>query len=117
MIRIKNSARASRTEITMHSTKLIHAIANALKEEGFLSEVNVTDGIITVKLAYSHKKPVLMDLKLVSNPGLRVYNNLDKLKARKVRSSILILSTPKGVMSHKKAIKSMNGGEVIAEIW
>lgn len=117
LIRVKNASMATLDEVLMPSTKLIHAVANALKEEGYLNEVVVNEGIITVKLTYSHKKPLLTDLKLVSNPGLRVYANVDKLKARKARSSFLILSTPKGIMSHKKAIKNMTGGEVIAEIW
>lgn len=117
LIRVKNAGRAQNAEVSVPVTKMVRAIANSLKEEGYLTEVSEKDGILTVKLAISHKKPVLMDLKLVSTPGLRVYADIDKLKARKVRSSSLILTTPKGIMSQRKAIKQNTGGEVIAEVW
>lgn len=117
LIRVKNSSMAGKTNLSLQSTKFIYAIAKTLAEEGFLSEVNLKEGILTAKLTQAHKKPVLMDLRLVSKPGLRVYRNIKELKLRKAGSSILILSTPQGIMSHKKAIKSNLGGEVIAEIW
>ncbi len=117
LIRVKNSSMARRTELSLASTKFIYALAKNLKEEGFLGEIKLEKGILTAKIAQSHKKPVLMDLRLVSKPGLKIYKSISKLKSRKVESSILILSTPKGIMSNKKAIKQNIGGEVIAEIW
>ena len=117
LIRIKNSSMARRTELSLRSTKLIHSIANCLKKEGFLSDVALDKGMLTVKIAQSHKAPVLVDLRLVSKPGLRIYKGVDELKARKARSSFLILSTPKGVVAQSDAIKNNTGGEVIAEIW
>lgn len=117
LIRIKNSAMARRSELSLTNTKFIHALALSLKEEGFLNDVKLTEGILTVQLAQSHKLPLLMDLRLVSKPGLRVYKSVSELKKRKVGSSILILSTPSGIMSGKKAIKNNLGGEVIVEIW
>ncbi len=117
LIRIKNSALAGRTDVVLANTKLIKSTAEALKKEGYLSEVEVKDSVITVKIAKSHKKPLLMDLKLISKPGLRVYKSVDEIKSRKQGSSILILSTPKGVMSGKSAIKENVGGEVIVEVW
>ncbi len=117
LIRIKNLAMARKTELTIPSTKLIHALAICLKEEGFLSEVKVEEGIMSVKLAQAHKKPVLVDLRLVSKPGLRIYKTVDDIKIRKARASMLILSTPKGIVSGKKAIKENVGGEVIVEVW
>ena len=61
---------------------------------------------------------MLLDLKLVSTPGLRQYMSVDDLGSRKRRrSTFLILSTPKGVMSSDDAIKQKTGGEVLVEIW
>ncbi len=117
LIRIKNLAMARKIELTIPSTKLISALAKCLKEEGILSEVKLEKGEITVKIAQAHKKPVLVDLRLVSKPGLRIYKAVDEIKARKARASFLILSTPKGIMSSKKAIKENVGGEVIVEVW
>lgn len=116
LIRIKNSARAGGKVVEVPTTKLIFAVAEVLKSEGFLSEVKKTDGKLELKLAYKSKQPVLMDLKLRSKPGLREYMDADKLE--KFRgSSILIVSTSKGIMSSYKARKARVGGEVIAEIW
>ncbi len=117
LIRVKNASLAGRDELSLRNTKFILSIAQALKKEGFLSEATKEKDILTVKIAKSHKKPVLMNLKLVSKPGLRVYKSVDEIKSRKSGSSILILSTPKGVMSNKNAVKENVGGEVIAEIW
>ena len=117
LIRIKNLGLARKTELSLSSTKFIYKIAECLKEEGYLQEVKLEDKILTVKLAQAHKKPVLVDLKLVSKPGFRIYKNIDQIKARKARASILILSTPKGIMSGQKAIKENVGGEVIVQVW
>jgi small subunit ribosomal protein S8 len=117
LIRIKNSAMARRVDLSLSSTKFIYAISQCLKKEGILSEVKLNEGVLTVKISQWHKEPVLMDLKLVSKPGLRVYKSIDELKARKAGSSTLILSTPKGILSLKNAIKENVGGEVIVEIW
>lgn len=118
LIRIKNAARAHRHEVVAENSKLIESVANVLKSEKYLAEVKVEDGKITMTLAYHKKEPLLIDLKLVSTPGLRVYMDMDDLKARKRRNaSILILSTPKGIMSSAKAQNERAGGEVIAEIW
>ncbi|SRR5258708_30685094 len=117
LIRIKNLAMAHKNELTLPSTKLIHSLAKALKEEGFLQDVKLSEGVLSVKIAYSHKEPVLVDLRLVSKPGLRIYKSAKEMGARKKRASFLMISTPKGIMSSKKAVKENVGGEVIAEIW
>ena len=117
LIRVKNVALASGSVVTVPTTKLVHSLAKCLCDEGFLQDVKVSKGILTTKIGYSHKEPVLVDLKLVSKPGLRVYKSINDLKDRKSTSSFLILSTPKGVITSKKAIKENVGGEVIAEVW
>lgn len=117
LIRIKNASLADRDEIVCQSTKLVKNVADALKKDGFLSEVKVKNGLLTAKLAKANKRPVIIDLKLISKPGLRIYKNVSELKGRKNGSSILFLSTPKGILSNKKAIKENVGGEVIVEIW
>lgn len=115
LIQIKNAALAKRKSVTLSSTKLIKAVADSMVTSGFLHDVDVKDGMLTVGLVYRQKQPVVMNIMLVSKPGLRIYMNVDQLEKRK-KPSILILSTPKGVMSSKKALKERVGGEVIAEI-
>lgn len=115
LIRLKNASMAGIKELTMPSTKLIEGVAKALKDEKFISEISVEDGKITVKLTIYKKKPVLSNVSIISRPGLRIYMGVDELEAIKT-PDVYILSTPKGVMSGKKAIKERTGGEVIAKV-
>jgi small subunit ribosomal protein S8 len=116
LVRLKNAARAHRREVVVAPSKLVVAVAKTLKEEGFLSEVSRKKGEMTVTLAYRKKQPVMLDVKLVSRPGSRVYVGRGDLEARR-GVSFLILTTPKGVMTSMEALKKGLGGEVIAEVW
>ena len=115
LIRIKNASLANRKEVEVSSSKFVKEVAKTLKEEGFLDTVVEDKRKIKVTLAFSHKKPVVMDIKLVSRPGLRIYRNVDDM-AKIKRPTVFLISTPKGVISSKKAIKQRLGGEVLAEI-
>ncbi|RLC32839.1 30S ribosomal protein S8 [Candidatus Woesebacteria bacterium] len=116
LVRIKNAALAGKKEMEVDTTKLIESIAKVLKKEGILTEVKKKGDKLTVKLAYRKKEPILMDLKIVSRPGLRIYMGADELSAIK-GPSYFVLSTPKGAMTSREAIKERIGGEVIVEIW
>lgn len=114
--RIKNAALAKKREVEVDSTKLIAAVAKVLKKEGFLSEIKKDKNKLKVKVAYMRKEPVLIDLKLVSKPGLRIYMGAKELEA--IRGPFFfILSTPDGIMTTREAIKKRVGGEVIVKIW
>ncbi|MBU0572545.1 30S ribosomal protein S8 [Patescibacteria group bacterium] len=116
LIRIKNTTLARKKEMEVDNTKLIESVAEVLKKEGILTEVKKKDGKLIVKPAYRKKEPILMDLKLVSKPGLRIYMGADELSA--IRGpSFFILSTSKGALTSREAIKQRIGGEVIVEIW
>lgn len=115
LIRIKNQALARGVEVSVPKTKIIFAVANTLVELGVLREVVEENGKIIARLAYRKKEPVLMNLKLVSKPGLRIYASVDELKKLK-GPKVYILSTPKGIMNSRQAMKEKIGGEVIAEI-
>lgn len=107
---------AGRKEIVVPQTNLIKAVAQVLKDEGFIDKIESADGNLTVSLKYKSKSPVLMDISLKSKPGLRIYMDVDEIKAQR-GGSILIVSTSKGIMSSKKAVTQSVGGEVLAEIW
>ena len=115
LIRIKNAALARGKEVEVYKSKFVKDVAKALKEEGFLDKVEESKGRLKVTLAYAYKKPVVMDIKLISRPGLRVYKGSDELEKIK-RPTIFLISTSEGVISSKKAIKKRAGGEVLAEI-
>ncbi|MGD8744429.1 MAG: 30S ribosomal protein S8 [Candidatus Woesebacteria bacterium] len=116
LIRIKNASRVNKKKVMARNTKLIMAVAKALKKEGYLQSVERADGNIEVELAFFRKQPVLMDLKLVSRPGLRIYMGVEEIENVK-GPFIMLLSTPKGVLSSKGALKKGVGGEVIVKIW
>lgn len=115
LIRLKNASMANIKELTMPTTNLITAVAKTLKDEKFLNEVSVKDGNITVKLSIYMKRPVLTNVTIISRPGLRIYMSADEIETIK-SPDVYILSTSKGVMSGKQAIKKRIGGEVIAKV-
>lgn len=118
LIRIKNAAMAGKRELSAPNSRLVLAVAKELKNMGILEDVSIKDAEVVSRLAYHKKEPVLIDLKLVSVPGLRRYMSVDDMKKRKrAFTSVLLLSTPEGILSSKKAFKKAVGGEVIAEIW
>ena len=115
LIRIKNAALARRRDVEVAKTKFIKSVAQVLQKEGYLREIKEKDNKLIVSLAYKRKQPVLLDLKLVSRPGLRIYMKAEELASIK-KPSFFILSTPKGVVSSRQAKKLGVGGEVIAEV-
>lgn len=116
VIQIKNAALAGKTQVELPTTKLVYAVAKALKKEGFLQEVSKKGEKLTVKLTYKRKRPILLDLRVISRPGLRTYISADELSEKK-GVSVFIVSTSKGVMSASDAVKKRVGGEVIVELW
>ena len=115
MIRIKNAALARKRQVSIGKTNLIKAVADVLKKEGFLQEVKVDGKNLIVQIAYKSKEPILMEVDIVSRPGLRIYMSVDELASYK-GPEIFIVSTSKGVISSKEAIKKRISGEVIAKI-
>ena len=116
LIRIKNAAQAKNREVTDSLTGKKLAIAKALEAADFIEDVKSKDGVLSLSLKFSHKSPVLMDLRLVSKPGRRVYYKLSDIEAKR-GPSIFLVSTPKGILTTKEAKKVGMGGEIIAEIW
>ncbi|OGM57956.1 30S ribosomal protein S8 [Candidatus Woesebacteria bacterium RIFCSPHIGHO2_12_FULL_46_16] len=115
LIRIGNAAMAGKKEVSVASTKLIKETALALKKAGYLAEVEEKKGVLNVTLAIKSKKPVLLNIKLISRPGLRIYMGANDV-GKKRGPSRYLLTTPKGIMLSGEAIKANLGGEVIAEI-
>lgn len=115
LIRLKNAGLAARKNINFPSNKFVFSVAKCLAKEGYLHEVQTAQGILNASLVYKRKEPLISNVKLISKPGLRVYMKTEDLQKKK-GPSIFILSTPKGVVSSKEAIKKKLGGEVIAEI-
>ncbi len=114
--RIRNGQSAAKTAVTMPSSKVKVAIANLLKEEGYVSEYSVSGDVkpeLSVTLKYFEGKEVIETIKRVSRPGLRVYKSCDELPKVLAGMGIAIVSTSKGLMTDRAARTAGIGGEII----
>ena len=114
--RIRNGQSAAKTAVTMPSSKVKVALANLLKEEGYISDFSVTGEAkpeLTVELKYFEGKEVIEVIKRVSRPGLRIYKSCDELPKVLAGMGIAIISTSKGLMTDRAARSAGIGGEVL----
>jgi len=116
LVKIKNAVLAGQSNVSVGATREKLAIAKALKEAGFVESQAVAAGKLELKLKFDHKEPVLLDIRLISRPGCRVYLKAADLRKKK-DPSIYLLNSSKGVVTSKEALKLKVGGEVIAELW
>jgi small subunit ribosomal protein S8 len=118
LTRIRNGQQRGKVTIVMPSSKQKVALANLLKEEGYISDATVeTNGgkaELSIKLKYHRGKPVIELLKRVSRPGLRIYRSQDALPKVLGGLGIAIVSTSKGMMTDRAARQAGHGGEIIA---
>lgn len=115
LVRVKNAAMARNKEVTYKANKQVIAVAESLKKLGYFDGIKKEKGMLSVSLAFKNKKPVLINLKLISKPGLRIYMGASEIE-KKRGPSIYLITTPKGIISSRQAVKVRIGGEVIAEI-
>ncbi|MBI3290285.1 30S ribosomal protein S8 [Candidatus Microgenomates bacterium] len=117
VIRIKNAAKARKTQITVPYSKAKEAIAKVMVKEGYLASAKKNGNNFVCEIAYIANEPRLVDARNVSTPSLHVYKKAKEIKNNKKRFVTWIVSTPAGVMSGREAGKKGLGGEVIAEVW
>ena len=117
LVRIKNAAAVGKPTVKMPSSKIKLAIANVLKDEGYIGGARVTeDGAkaeLEIVLKYFEGKPVIERLQRVSRSGLRQYRGKDELPTVLNGLGIAIISTSKGIMTDAQARKQGVGGEVL----
>jgi len=120
LTRIRNGQARGKVTIAMPSSKQKVAIANLLKEEGYLDEVSVeSEGKkpqLVIRLKYYRGKPVIELLKRVSRPGLRIYRGKDELPQVMGGLGVAIVSTSQGLMSDRAARAAGHGGEILAYV-
>ncbi|KGT46831.1 MULTISPECIES: 30S ribosomal protein S8 [Acinetobacter] len=119
LTRVRNAQMAKKQTVSMPNSKLKVAIANVLKQEGYIADVAVAEAegnkaTLTLTLKYFEGKPVIETVKRVSRPGLRQYRGKDALPSVKQGLGIAIVSTSKGIMTDRAARAAGIGGEVIA---
>jgi len=120
LTRIRNGQAANKVQVSMPASKAKKALANVLKNEGYVSDVaeQTVDGKLqlTVTLKYYEGKPVIDRVQRVSRPGLRIYKGKDELPKVLGGLGVAIVSTSKGVMSDREARALGEGGEVLCTV-
>jgi small subunit ribosomal protein S8 len=117
LTRIRNGQLAQKTSVTMPSSKLKVAIAQVLKDEGYIDQYTVQEQdnkpTLEIDLKYYAGRPVIERLERVSRPGLRVYKPARDIPNVMNGLGVMIVSTSKGVMTDRKAKASGVGGELL----
>ena len=118
---MKNASLAGKESISVPASKLKNAILECLKKEGYVSKFSKKNKkgqpIFEVDLIYTDKKPRITDVDRVSKQSRRVYFGMKDIHSVRNGTGLLVLSTPKGIMSGKQARKEQVGGEVLFKIW
>jgi small subunit ribosomal protein S8 len=125
LTRVRNALMAGHEEVSIPRSKMKVAIAQILKDEGYIEGFEVTDDKpvpwIHIRLKYwggrRAKRPVITGLKRASKPGRRIYVNCDDIPWVKSGMGIAILTTPQGVMTGQRARRLRVGGELLCYIW
>jgi len=120
LTRIRNGQSANLADVSMPSSKIKVAIANVLKDEGYIADFAIEDNegkkSLKVFLKYFNNKPVIEMIKRVSRPGLRQYTSADEMPIVMDNLGITIVSTSQGVMTGRSAVAKGQGGEVLCYV-
>ena len=114
--RIRNGQSAKKVSVTMPNSKLKVALANVLKNEGYIADFSVSGDVkpeLSIELNYFEGKAVIENIQRVSRPGLRIYKRRDELPKVMGGLGIAIVSTSKGLMTDRAARSAGVGGEII----
>lgn len=121
IIRIKNALLAGQLSVVVPHSKIKAAIAQILKDEGYVEDAVVEpakpQGSIVVTLKYTGRTPTITEVRRVSKPGRRVYETAKRIPRALGGYGLTIVSTSKGVMTDTNARKQNIGGEVLCQIW
>jgi small subunit ribosomal protein S8 len=122
LTRIRNANSAHHQTVDIPASKMKKAVAEILREEGFIRGYELVQegpqGTLRVTLKYGpEKEKVITGLRRISRPGLRVYTSRTEIPRFLGGLGLVIMSTPKGIMSGKRAKREGYGGEVLAYVW
>ena len=122
LTRIRNANSAKHATVDIPASNMKKAIADILVEEGYVKGYQIVDngnqGIIRITLKYMEgKQKVIRGIRRISKPGLRIYAGYEDMPKVMNGLGIAIVSTPKGILTDKKARELKVGGEVLAFVW
>jgi small subunit ribosomal protein S8 len=119
LTRIRNAQSVDKTAVTMPSSKLKVAIAQVLKDEGYIDGFAIKGeqkAELEIALKYYAGRPVIERIERVSRPGLRIYKGRHSIPQVMNGLGVAIVTTPKGVMTDRKARAAGVGGEVLCYV-
>ena len=120
LTRIRNAQAVDKAAVSMPSSKLKIAIAQVLKDEGYIDGFAVKNETgkaeLEIALKYYAGRPVIERIERVSRPGLRIYKGRDAIPQVMNGLGVAIVTTPKGVMTDRKARQTGVGGEVLCYV-
>lgn len=121
LTRIRNAQMAEKATVSMPSSKLKVAIAEVLKEEGYVDGFKIEQGdankaTLQIGLKYYSGRPVIEKIQRISRPGLRIYKGSNDIPNVMNGLGIAIVSTSKGLMTDRKARANGIGGEVLCVV-
>ena len=121
LIRIKNACGAKHRSLLVPYSNIKFEIADLLQKEGFIESISKkgkkSKKMIEISLKYNEKNPQIKGVARISKPSRRVYMGVSSIKPVMHGHGILVLSTPKGIMTDKKARLEHVGGEAMFKIW
>ncbi len=122
IISMKNGALVSKGTVVIPFSKLKYAIAQCLKDNGYIAEVSKKTEkknvpVLEIELAYNGGASRIHDVKRISKPSRRTYLGVHDIHSVKNGHGMMVLSTPKGILSDKQARKEQVGGEALFMIW
>jgi small subunit ribosomal protein S8 len=121
LTRIRNAQAVNKQEVRLPMSKVKMAVANVLKEEGFIADCHKQDvegkPNLVLELKYFEGKPVIQNIESVSKPSMRIYKDKRNLPSVMNGLGIAIISTSKGLMSDRKARQLGQGGEVLCYVY
>ncbi len=121
LTRIRNAVRARHRDLEMPGSKQKRRIAQILKDEGYIADYSfATDdkqGVLSITLKWNNNECAIEDVQRVSKPGQRRYAGSKDIPKVRNGLGIMIVSTPRGMMTDRAARRHGVGGELICSVW
>jgi len=117
LIRIQNASRVGKASISVPFSKMKLAIADVLSKEGYVGAPDKKNYALNIPLSYKNGRPVITGVKRLSKLSRRTYMGVRDVRPVRHGHGLLVLSTPKGIMTGAQARANRVGGEALFEIW
>jgi small subunit ribosomal protein S8 len=117
LVRLQNASRVGKASVSVPFSKMKLAIADVLSKEGYVGMPDKKNYALLIPLAYKNGRPAIAGMKRISKLSRRMYLGVRDVRPVKHGHGLLVLSTPKGVMSGAQARAQRVGGEALFEIW